>query len=167
MGVRATPWAQWVASARRIVAWMLSPFAWMSARPTTLSSTNTFRVGQSRLAMTLSGSCVGAAFVRSPCQTDFRERPMDEEVSRVRHVAVALLTVVIGAAVGADTQQQPPTFRTDTDLVRLNVTVLDKDRRPIRGLPAEDFVVRVNGQQQPVVVAVEESATAPIVASTG
>jgi hypothetical protein len=33
---------------------------------------------------------------------------------------------------------QPPTFRTGVDAVQLDVSVLDRQRRPVRGLTASD-----------------------------
>jgi VWFA-related protein len=53
----------------------------------------------------------------------------------------------------AAAQQSPaPTdaFRGRTDLVTLDVTVLDGDRRPIRGLTADDFVILDGGEPRPV-----------------
>jgi len=57
-------------------------------------------------------------------------------------------------------QQQPqqPTFRTEIDVIRLDVSVLDKDRRPVRGLKAEDFSVFENGKAQRVVAVTEIEA---------
>jgi VWFA-related protein len=46
--------------------------------------------------------------------------------------------------------QAPPAFRTDVDIVRLDVSVLDKDRRPVRGLTAADFTIRVDGRERPI-----------------
>jgi VWFA-related protein len=61
---------------------------------------------------------------------------------------LALLTV-------GDAQQPPspqvPTFRTAVDIVQMDVTVLDKDRRPVRGLTAADFTVLENGAERPIV----------------
>ena len=48
--------------------------------------------------------------------------------------------------------QQPPTFQSSVDVVRVEASVLDKDRRPIRGLTAADFTLRENGQERPIVV---------------
>jgi VWFA-related protein len=55
-------------------------------------------------------------------------------------------------------QGQPPTiqspqttFRTGVEAVQLDVTVLDKDRRPIRGLTAADFTVVEDGTPRPIV----------------
>jgi VWFA-related protein len=50
------------------------------------------------------------------------------------------------------------TFRTAVDVIRIDATVLDKDRRPIRGLTAADFTVLENGKPQRI-VAVQEIDT--------
>jgi VWFA-related protein len=47
--------------------------------------------------------------------------------------------------------QQIPSFRSGIDVVRVDVSVLDKDRRPIRGLTAADFVITIDGTPQPIV----------------
>ena len=68
-----------------------------------------------------------------------------------------ILTSLLVAAAGAAYQAQAPqssrvqeTFRTGVELVRLDVSVLDKDRRPIRGLTAEDFTILEDGKPQPI-----------------
>jgi len=63
---------------------------------------------------------------------------------------------MLAAALGVQTQappssQQPPTFRTGVDIVQLDVTVLDKDRHPVRGLSADDFTILDKGKPQPIV----------------
>jgi VWFA-related protein len=59
-------------------------------------------------------------------------------------------------------QQQPPpqqpVFRTEIDVIRLDVSVLDKDRKPIKGLAAEDFTVLENGKPQRIVAVTEIDA---------
>ncbi|HKW02687.1 MAG TPA: VWA domain-containing protein [Vicinamibacterales bacterium] len=45
---------------------------------------------------------------------------------------------------------QSPVFRSGVDLLTLDVTVVDKDGAPIRGLTANDFVVKIDGQQRAV-----------------
>jgi VWFA-related protein len=52
----------------------------------------------------------------------------------------------------AGDQDQPrlPTFRTGTNLVRVDVSVMDKDGRPVRNLSAEDFELRENGELQSI-----------------
>ncbi|MEO8482722.1 MAG: VWA domain-containing protein [Acidobacteriota bacterium] len=44
-----------------------------------------------------------------------------------------------------------PVFRAGTEVVRLEVSVLDKDRHPVRGLTVADFTVLENGRERPVV----------------
>ena len=46
--------------------------------------------------------------------------------------------------------QARPTFRTDVELVRLGATVLDENRRPVRGLTANDFAILVDKAPQPI-----------------
>jgi hypothetical protein len=45
---------------------------------------------------------------------------------------------------------QPPTFRTGVDLVQVDVVVVDKDGRHVRGLAAPDFALRDRGRSQPI-----------------
>ena len=51
--------------------------------------------------------------------------------------------------------QQQPVFRAGVDVIRLDVSVLDKDRKPVRGLTAEDFTVIENGKPQRIVAVTE------------
>jgi VWFA-related protein len=72
-----------------------------------------------------------------------------------RNVSVCTLTVaaIIAAIAVLQCQETGPprdTFRGGTDLVTLDVTVLDGDRRPIRGLTADDFVILDGGEPRPV-----------------
>ena len=55
-----------------------------------------------------------------------------------------------GAALLAQTPATPQ-FRSGVDLVHLDVSVLDKNRRPVKGLTAQDFTVVEDGKPQPVV----------------
>lgn len=81
--------------------------------------------------------------------------------------AIAILGVVATGAAG--TQSQPPTppsspqstFMTRVDVVQFDVTVLDKDHRPIRGLTASDFTVLENGAPQPIVAVVPVELPGP------
>ena len=45
---------------------------------------------------------------------------------------------------------QRPTFRADTDIVHVDVSVLDAKRRPVRGLSAADFTVLEDGRARPI-----------------
>jgi VWFA-related protein len=50
--------------------------------------------------------------------------------------------------------QNPPepqaTFRTGVDLIQVDVSVLDRDRHPVRGLTAADFTVLEDGRSRPI-----------------
>jgi VWFA-related protein len=59
----------------------------------------------------------------------------------------SVLVLLAVAAVGA---QQPPTFKSSVDLVRLDVTVVDGQGRPIDDLAPDEFEVRINGIVTPV-----------------
>lgn len=72
-----------------------------------------------------------------------------------RAVGVGLIAFVGLALVerhvrGQDAQTRP-TFRGGVDVVQLDVTVLDKDRKPLRGLTAADFTVLEDGSPRPIV----------------
>ena len=56
---------------------------------------------------------------------------------------MCMRTLVAAAAIAAVVQQ--PAFRSRVDLIRLDVTVVDKDGRPVRDLTVEDFVVTIDG----------------------
>jgi VWFA-related protein len=62
-----------------------------------------------------------------------------------------VLTTALLAALLSQQPPQPPTFRSAVDVVRLDVSVLDKARRPVRGLTAADFAVTVDGTPQSIV----------------
>lgn len=47
-------------------------------------------------------------------------------------------------------QQAPPTFRSGVTLVTVDVVVLDHDGKPVPGLTADDFQIKLNGKVQPV-----------------
>ena len=60
-------------------------------------------------------------------------------------------SLVIAAVLGAILQQ--PTFRTRVDLLRLDVTVVDRAGQPVRDLRPADFVVTLDGKPRPVAFA--------------
>ena len=64
--------------------------------------------------------------------------------------ALALLSAVALAASLHAQQPQNPVFRSGVNLVTLDVTAVDKDGKPVRGLAAADFVVTLEGQTRPV-----------------
>src|SRR5690349_11895626 len=59
-----------------------------------------------------------------------------------------VLAAVVGATLAAFQDRQ--TFRATTDLVQVDVSVLDGDRRPVRGLSAADFTVFEDGKPRPI-----------------
>lgn len=60
---------------------------------------------------------------------------------------LAACVFVIGVAA-----QQPPVFRAGSDVVRVFVTVTDRDGRLVTSLPREAFEVRDEGKPQPITV---------------
>jgi VWFA-related protein len=73
-------------------------------------------------------------------------------------LAVASLSAALGAggrqelasAPQVQPQQPRPTFRSGVDLVPIDVVVLDNDRRPVKGLRAEDFTVTEDDDPQAI-----------------
>ena len=66
-------------------------------------------------------------------------------------LCVLLAAIALVASPAAQTPQRPPVFRSGVDVVQLDVSVVDKDRRPVRGLTAADFTVLEDGIVQPIV----------------
>ena len=67
-----------------------------------------------------------------------------------RYLLVAAV-VAVAAALGLAAQEPQVTFRTGIELVDVEVSVLDKNRLPIRGLTASDFTVLEEGRERPIV----------------
>jgi VWFA-related protein len=73
----------------------------------------------------------------------------------MRHVFAAL-TCVLVLSVSAPTARpaqpppQRPQFRTNVEMVEVDVSVLDAKRRPVRGLSAGDFVISEDGTPQEI-----------------
>jgi VWFA-related protein len=63
-------------------------------------------------------------------------------------VAASLVAAALGSSLLA--QQVPPTFRATTEAIVLDVSVLDRNRQPVRGLTAADFTVLEDGQPQAI-----------------
>src|SRR5688572_24346482 len=63
-----------------------------------------------------------------------------------RRIVIGGVVVSVATALAA----QQPQFRAGVDIVQLDVTVLDRDRRPITGLNAADFTVLENGKPRPI-----------------
>ncbi len=81
-----------------------------------------------------------------------------------------VLAIMSAAAVvagqGQQNQAAPPVFRAGANVVRVDVSVLDKERHPVRGLTAADFVVRENNLPQEIVSFGEVDVPDPVDPST-
>jgi VWFA-related protein len=86
--------------------------------------------------------------------------------------ATLALAVLAGSAVvvASQTPQTPPTappqFRSTSELVRLDVSVLNGDREPVVGLDAGDFRIFENGKEQTLSAFAEVNVPQPIVPTT-
>ena len=67
---------------------------------------------------------------------------------QVRPRAWVFALLLASAAIKA--QEQRPSFKTGVQLVRIDVSVLDDRRQPVRGLQASDFTVLEDGQPRPI-----------------
>src|SRR5678816_4834503 len=54
------------------------------------------------------------------------------------------------ALLAAQEPQAPPTFRTGTNIVRVDATVVDRNGDPVPSLTAEDFEIREDGVLQTI-----------------
>src|SRR5579871_699929 len=61
--------------------------------------------------------------------------------------------------------QQTPKFTAGVDVVELDVTVLDKNHKPVRGLKSDDFAVREDGAPQKIVAFTSVDVPPPVVPS--
>ena len=67
-------------------------------------------------------------------------------MSRTARVLVVVAIAAVSLSLHAQSPAQHPLFRGGTDLVQVDVSVLDGKRRPVRGLTAEDFSILEDGQ---------------------
>ncbi len=68
-----------------------------------------------------------------------------------RAARVALLAIAsIALPLHAQTPAPQATFRGGTDLVQVDISVLDNKRHPVRGLKAEDFTIFEDGQRREI-----------------
>jgi VWFA-related protein len=87
---------------------------------------------------------------------------MARRPARPLRLALAMLVQAVVLAAGPTPQTPPPpgspqlprpTFTTGVSLVTADVTVVDRDGRPVTGLSAADFVVKVDGSPRDIVTA--------------
>jgi VWFA-related protein len=72
-------------------------------------------------------------------------------VNRLGALAVAALLLSPALVLTARQDKQPvPRFQSGVDLIAVDVSVLDRDRRPVRGLTAADFTILEDDRPQPV-----------------
>ena len=67
----------------------------------------------------------------------------------MRRLAILLALAVCPAVLAARQQPAPaqkPTFRTATELIAIDVSIVDRDGRPVSDLRSDEFVVKVDGQ---------------------
>jgi len=81
---------------------------------------------------------------------------------RIAALAIAVTVAALPQEQPPPANQQLPTFRTGIDVVQLDVTVLDKDRHPVRGLTADDFTILDKGRPQPIVAFSSVDVPAPV-----
>lgn len=79
----------------------------------------------------------------------------------MRRVWLVLAGVLAGGIATAGQQQGPPVFRGGVTLVRVDVTVLDKDGKPVPHLSADDFEIKLDGHVRPVRALSYEQVTLP------
>ncbi len=84
----------------------------------------------------------------------------------IRTIAAPIGALLL-AGLLSEHRQNPPsalqTFRTGVDIVQVDVSVLDRDRRPVRGLAAADFTILEDGQERAVVAFSAVDLPAPAV----
>jgi len=66
--------------------------------------------------------------------------------------SVLFVTLLMTALVCTlDSQNQAPVFKSKVEVVQLDVSVLDKNRQPVRGLTQQDFAILEEGKPQSIV----------------
>src|SRR5689334_2786643 len=63
---------------------------------------------------------------------------------------LGVVAALVSGAISLAAQAQRPTFKAGVDLVPVDVSVVDKDGRPVPDLTADDFVLSVDGRPRKV-----------------
>ena len=88
---------------------------------------------------------------------------MNRDIVRTLGVLLGLSIVV-----RAQNPQAPETtFRARVDLIQVDVSVLDSDRRPVSGLTAADFILTEDGRPRPIVSFTAVHVPPPVAPSEG
>ena len=74
---------------------------------------------------------------------------------RALSVAAAMWIAVTAVLSSQQAGQQPPVFRSSVDVIQVDVSALDRDGRPVRGLTAADFTLLENGKPREIVAFAE------------
>lgn len=120
------------------------------------------RESQSLVMPRIEGMLAGAG-IQNRTEDQGRDQRDLQNSRRVRFVVVQLLgtlrmwtrlvcLLVIAASIWAQDTQPLTTFRTESELVVLNVSVFDKDGNVVKGLKQGSFSVFENGEKQEVKV---------------
>jgi VWFA-related protein len=68
----------------------------------------------------------------------------------MRRLGFGLVGVLAGSLALSAQQQAPPVFRAGVTLVRVDVTVVDRESHPVQNLTADDFEIKLDGQVRAV-----------------
>jgi hypothetical protein len=73
-----------------------------------------------------------------------------ESMFMTRSASAALVVIIAGLATSAPRAQQRPVFRSDLNVISVDVIVRDGSGAVVRGLTAADFEVKEDGRAQQV-----------------
>lgn len=71
-------------------------------------------------------------------------------MNRATAVVACIFVAAASLALRGQARAPQPTFKTGVQLVRIDVSVLDDKRQPVRGLQASDFTVLEDGKARPI-----------------
>jgi VWFA-related protein len=144
-----------------------SPAPASSATPPRNLSVTARRGGAAVLVVIAAGLCAAGAVVRaqSPAPAAGSPAPAAQAPEAAAQAsagaqAPAPAGQVPGAAPGAGQQVPPVEFEVGVELVTVDVSVVDRDGKPVRGLTKDDFELEVDGAPRPIASSlfIEQSA---------